>query len=203
MAADTSFLFRASIFTGDEDDDEFRVLESMARDAGKGVHTILHLRSCAVLEHLWVAKKEGRILGFLLISPVDTLDIWELNQKLGEEGIVIPEEPSLHLLDLVVDRWYRNTGIGTELVRGILEHEMYDVNRRYPVAIATSRVPLSGDRKGTSYNVLRRNGFVEVGNGNGKIQNFYRGTKDWTCPTCGDGYCTCFGIMMRFDRRPE
>lgn len=193
-------LFRASILNGDEEEDAYEVLESMAKDVGKGMLTSRFLRSWAMVEHLWVAKQEEKVLGFLLTCPLNTLDIWEWNQKLGEERIVV-SEPILHLIDEVVSPFNQNAGIGTELARGIVEHEQYDVGRGYRMAVATSRVPTSGDTSGTSYNVLLRNGFTEVG----RIPNFYSNCRGWTCPTCNscqqEGItCNCDGRLMVWGR---
>lgn len=201
MATTDTMTFRAGILTGEEPEAVYEVLEKrLARPAGKGALNSRSLRAWAVLDHLWVAEQEETIIGFLLTSPVSTLDVWEWNQKLGEEAIITPE-PCLHLLDMVVAEEHRNSGIGTALVRGILEHEKYyNQGGKYPLAVATSRVPSSGNPRGTSYHCLEKNGFFEVGT----IEGFYRNADRWTCPRCfNKEACDCLGVMMEWERREE
>lgn len=201
MTTSDTLIFLAKILSGDEDEAVYEVLAQMAKSAGKGALTSRVLRGWAILEHLWVAEREEEVLGFLLTCPLSTLDHWEWNQKLGEEEQLLVSQPCLHLLDLVVGFPHQNAGIGTELVRGILEHERYNnEGGKYPLAVATSRVPSSENTKGTSFHVLLSNNFIEVG----IIKDFYLHAEGWACRDCSDKRaCDCLGVMMMYEREAE
>jgi len=197
MTTDTK-TFRAGTLTGEEDEENYEVLARLAKSAGKGALTPLVLRSWATLNRVWVAEQDEKFLGFLLTCPLSTLELWQWNQKLGEEEQILVSGPCLHLVDLVIEKNSRNCGIGSELVRGILEHEKYDnQGGKYPLAVATSRIPSSENTKGTSFHVLLSNNFIEVGT----IKGFYRDSEEWTCRDCSDkGACDCLGVMMMYKR---
>jgi len=178
------------------DSEKYVAASRLFCDAGKRVHTPTFVIERIRQGVLLVAHLDGTVIGALtaeILSPTYTEII---NDRLPVHSRISSSPPCLELLDAVVEPAYQNIGVASEMTIHGLGLRWGD-GRLFKRALAFSRVPVSGETKGTSLGYLKRLGFSELA----RFEGFYSDTSEFLCPTpaCKDG-CCCDGVLLIKER---
>lgn len=199
-----------STLSGDEPEATFEHLSFLSQRAGKCYLTSLYLRSWAVINRVWVFKrnKDGEIIGFLTTEPLSSIDVLEWNPHLPSNRHIHVLPPAQYLNDLVVAEETRGLGVASRMLQHVVtigERWGNKPEEVYSTAYAISRVPIDVPEAPTSYNVLsRRCGFKDVL----RMEGYYRDSHEhgFHCPVHDplreSQPCLCTGVLMEW-RRPS
>jgi ribosomal protein S18 acetylase RimI-like enzyme len=149
------------------------------------------------LGYVVAAVETGDVIGVATALQWLASDTEAVRERI--DGLNIGTDPvALHIHDVVTSPAWRRRGVGTELVRFLLRRATYgESTHRFARTLATSRIPSTCEITGTSYGLLRRLGFREIGR---FPTGYYAAAIGWHCPDCYGEPCSCSGRMMMWER---
>ena len=189
----------------DADEGIFQACSDLFKQAGKNNYTPQFCRLRANFGVLFIARIEEDIIGVLTTEIWGPVDTAVMNEYLPSN--ISSDPPALSLLDITVDSGggvredHRRQGVATELIQWARAVCRWNEKILYSRIITTSRVPASGETANTSFGLLRRLGFIEIG----RLPDWYSSDNpdenSFVCPACGVP-CSCEARLMIWER-PE
>jgi GNAT superfamily N-acetyltransferase len=157
------------------------------------IEALLHLG------YVVVAIENSSVVGVITAMQLLASDAEQMRERI--EGLDISTDPvALPLHDMVIDPAWRRRGIATELLLFVLRCANYGESaHRFTRALATSRMPPTGETSGTSLHLLERLSFQEMGR---FPAGYYHESPGWRCPDCGE-HCRCGGRLMLWQRADD
>ena len=186
----------------DDAEDKFQACSDLFCANGKRKYAPSFCRFWTNVGVLFIARIEEEIIGALTTEIWGATDSAILNQHLPDDKQLSTDPPMLSLLDVCVREDHRRRGVASSLIRQAMGGCFWNKDSLYSRIIATSRVPTNGgETTGTSYSLLRRLDFIEIG----RLPHWYYDDdpdeNSFICPTCGVP-CSCEARLMIWER-PE
>jgi GNAT superfamily N-acetyltransferase len=192
---------------GKEPRETFEEASVVCSSSGLHYATPVYLQGWSMVHRLCLAERDDTddIIAVLMAQALDSTDVCTWNSLLPWHKRIRLQRPAIYIADIVVDPVYRGQHIATEFLGVLLQHSQVVADVPYCRVYALSRVPATGETKGSSFGPLLQNRFSEVHH----FAGFYLDCERLVCGLCSDPardedrqVCSCEArLMLKKSRR--